>query len=123
MVGMFRTPRSGRQHLSISENTAPRRLEEESGYKQVCSKWSRQAEDQRSDIKLRNLALDVWEDSSLWAHGIHCFHLYVASLRLPSSKGNTFLRATEMLSPGRGVLNVPPNKIKVSFQVVTILFS
>ena len=53
---MFRTPKSGRQHLSIPENTAPRRQEEESGYIQVCNKGSRQAEHQRSDIKLRNLA-------------------------------------------------------------------
>ena len=49
---------------------------------------------------------------------------FVCSLTpTPCSKGNTFLRATEMLSPGLGVLNFPPNKIKVSFQVVTIFFS
>ena len=56
LMGMFRTPKSGRQHLSISENTAPRRQEEESGYIQVYNKGSRQAEHQRSDFKLRNLA-------------------------------------------------------------------
>ena len=56
LVGMFRTPKSGRQRLSISENTAPKRWEEESGYIQVCNKASRQAEHQRSGIRLRNLA-------------------------------------------------------------------
>ena len=36
---------------------------------------------------------------------------------------STFLRATEMPSPGLRVLNVPPNKITLYFQVVTINFS
>ena len=68
LVGMFRTPSQETAYLSSSEKTAPRRKEGESGYIQVCNKGIRQSEYQRSDIKLRNLALSVGKDTSLWAH-------------------------------------------------------
>ena len=66
LVGKFRTPSPG-----DSISVALRKVWEwewESGCIQIYSKGSRQSEHQRSDIKLRNLALDVWEDSSLWDH-------------------------------------------------------
>ena len=40
----------GRQHLSSSEKTAPRRREGESGCIQVCNKGSRRSAQRRSDI-------------------------------------------------------------------------
>ena len=47
LVGMLRTPSLGRQHLSSSEKTAPRRQEGKSSYIQVCNKGSRQSEQRR----------------------------------------------------------------------------
>ena len=46
----------GRQHLSSSEKTAPRKQKRKSGYIQACNKESSQSEHQRSGIRLRNLA-------------------------------------------------------------------
>ena len=70
-----------RQHLSSSEKSVPLGTWQwESGCIQIYCKGNRQSEHQRSDIKLRNLALDIWEDSSLWAHWIHCFHMYLSYL-------------------------------------------
>ena len=62
LVGMFRTLR--RQQLSNSEKAAPRRQEEKSGYIEFCNRGSRQSENQRSGIKLKNVAFYVWEDAS-----------------------------------------------------------
>ena len=47
---------------------------------QVCNKGSRQSEQQRSGVKLRNLAFSVWEDASLWAHCIHSIHMHLSYL-------------------------------------------
>ena len=68
MVGIFRTLTLG-DHISV----ALRKLLQggrrgKLGYIQVCNKSSRQAEHQRSDIRLRSLAFYVWEDASLWTH-------------------------------------------------------
>ena len=64
MVGMFRTPSLG-EGISV----APRKLFQggrgKSGYIQVCNKGSRQSEQQRSGIKLRNLAFCALEDAAL----------------------------------------------------------
>ena len=56
------------------------RQDGESVYIQVCDKGSRQSEQQRSDIQLRNLAFCVWEDASLQAHCIHSFLMNFSSL-------------------------------------------
>ena len=68
LVGMFRTQSPG-DNISV----ALRKLLQggrrgKLGYIQVCNKGSRQAEHQRSDIRLRSLAFYVWEDASLWTH-------------------------------------------------------
>ena len=77
---MFRTLSQG-QHLSSSEKTIPRRQEGKSGYIQACNKGrSGQSEHQRSAIKLRNLALYIWEDASLWTHWSHSFHVHLSCL-------------------------------------------
>ena len=68
-------PRNKR-FLSSSEKTAPRRQEGKLGYIPVCKEGSRQSENQRSGIRLRNLAFCVWEDASFWAHWIHSFHMH-----------------------------------------------
>ena len=50
------------------------------GHTQVCNKGSRQAEHQRSAIRLRSLAFYVWEGASLWAHWVYSFHMHLRYL-------------------------------------------
>ena len=67
-------PRNKR-FFSSSEKTAPRRQEGKLGYIPVCKEGSRQSENQRSGIRLRNLAFYVWVDATPWAWRIHSFHI------------------------------------------------
>ena len=69
-----------RRHLSSAEKTAPRKWDGQPGYIQVCNKGSRKSEHQRLDIKLKNLAFYLWENATLWAYWIHCFHMYLSLL-------------------------------------------
>ena len=91
-------PRSKR-FLSGSEETAPRRQEGKLGYISVCNKGSRQSENQRSDIRLRNLAFCVWEDASFWAHWIHSFHM---RLSYGASPVSSLLAFPQLLSNHHG---------------------
>ena len=38
------------------------------------------SEHQILGVNLRNLAFYIWEDASLWAHGIHSFHMHLSYL-------------------------------------------
>ena len=46
-----------RQNLSTPEKTTPRRQERRSSYIEVCNKWSRQSEHQRSGIKFKKCSI------------------------------------------------------------------
>ena len=76
---MFTTPRL-RDSISIALTKLLQRGRRGSHYIQVCKKGSRQSEQQRSDIQLRNLAFCVWEDASLWARCIHSFLMHFSYL-------------------------------------------
>ena len=76
---MFTTPRL-RDSISVALTKLLQRGRRGSHYIQVCKKGSRQSEQQRSDIRLRNLAFCVWEDASLWARCIHSFLMHFSYL-------------------------------------------
>ena len=76
---MFTTPRL-RDSISIGLTKLLQRGRRGSHSIQVCKKGSRQSEQQRSDIQLRNLAFCVWEDASLWARCIHSFLMHFSYL-------------------------------------------
>ena len=67
-----------RQHLSSSEETAPRRH----GVSQTIYKFPTKGVGSLSikDQVSRNLACYVWENVSLWAHQIHSFHMHFSYL-------------------------------------------
>ena len=53
-AGNVKDSKLGRQHLSSSEETAPRRQERDSGYIQVCNKAGRPFEDQKFLLSKEN---------------------------------------------------------------------
>ena len=77
------------------------------GYIQVCNKGSRQAEHQRSDIRLRSLAFYVWEDASLWTHWVYSFHMHLNYLSGANPVSVITLRSGRWLhSPSSSAITV-----------------